>query len=174
MRKNLLLIAVDTNVLLDEEGEQADVLDALATIRERLPNAEFVVTETVFQELAWLYENGETQLKRNLAGGALANLLYRGYTPMNFSPLERGILSEISLKIRMRGLIPHDEIGDSMVIAEAAWKGCGILLTSDKHILDANAEIEILWEILRCSDTDGHQIVISKPRALVRTYRLRR
>lgn len=174
MRKKLLLIAVDTNVLLDEEDEDADILDALETLRERLPHAQFVITETVFQELAWIYEHGETPLKRKLAKGALTKLLARGYTPMNFSPLERGILAEISLKIRIKELVPHEEVGDSMVIAEAAWKGCEILLTSDGHILDANEDIETLWAILKDSDTEKHQIILSKPRTLVRTYRLKR
>ena len=174
MRKKLLLIAVDTNVLLDEEDQDADVLDALKTIRERLPHAQFVVTETVFQELAWIYEHGATPLKSKLAKGALTNLLARGYTPMNLSPLERGILTEIGLKIRMKELVPHEEIGDSMVIAEAAWKGCEILLTSDGHILDANENIEALWKILKDSDTEKHQIILSRPRTLVRTYRLKR
>lgn len=174
MRKKLLLIAVDTNVLLDEEGGDADVLDALETLRERLPHAQFVIVETVFQELAWIYENGETALKRRLAEGVLTKALDRGYTPMTFSPVERGILAEISLKIRMKEIVPHEEVGDSMLIAEAAWKGCEILLTSDSHILRANENIEILWGILKDSDTEKYQIILSKPRSLVHTYRLKR
>jgi predicted nucleic acid-binding protein len=174
VRKKLLLTAVDTNVLLDEEDKDADVLDALETLRERLPHAQFVITETVFQELAWIFEQGDTPLKRKLAEGTLTKLLERGYTPMNFSPLERGILAEISLKIRMKELVPHEEVGDSMVIAEAAWKSCEILLTSDAHILNANKDIGTLWKILKDSDAEKYQIVLSKPRTLVRKYRLKR
>ncbi len=47
-----MLIAVDTNVLLDQALGDEDVLDALNLIRERLQNARFIITPTVLQELA--------------------------------------------------------------------------------------------------------------------------
>ena len=74
----------------------------------------------------------------------------------------------------MKELVPHEEVGDSMVIAEASWKGCEILLTSDDHILSANEDVGTLWKILKDSDTEKHQIVLSKPRELVRKYALKR
>ena len=49
-----MLLAVDTNVLLDQALENADVLDALEVIRERLDDARFIVTSTVLEELARL------------------------------------------------------------------------------------------------------------------------
>jgi hypothetical protein len=42
-----LLVAVDANVLMDEEDQEPDVLDALAVIRKRIERVQFVVTETV-------------------------------------------------------------------------------------------------------------------------------
>ena len=47
-----LLIAVDSNVPLELADGNEAVLDALATIRQRLPHARFVITPSVFQELA--------------------------------------------------------------------------------------------------------------------------
>ena len=42
-----MLIAADTNVLLDLALEVGAVVDALATMRQRLPEARFVVPPTV-------------------------------------------------------------------------------------------------------------------------------
>ncbi|TSA33263.1 MAG: hypothetical protein D4R65_08205 [Verrucomicrobiaceae bacterium] len=71
-------IAVDANVLMDEENGDADVLDALSVIRKRIARVQFFATETVTQELAWLSANGATSLRRTLATGALMQLLVRG------------------------------------------------------------------------------------------------
>ena len=74
-------IAVDANVLMDEENQEPDVLDALDVIRSRVRGAEFVVTDTVVQELAWFSATGTTTKKKTLAAGAPTHLLSRGYTP---------------------------------------------------------------------------------------------
>ena len=114
-----MLIAVDANVLMDEENQDADVLEALVVIRKRIFSAEFVVTETVAQELIWLSENGTSRQRRDLATGALMRLLTRGYTPLVLSPVERGIASVISLKLRMQNVIPHSEENDATIVAES-------------------------------------------------------
>jgi len=169
-----LLVAVDANVLMDEEDQEPDVLDAMAVIRKRIDRAQFVVTETVAQELAWLSENGTTEHCRTLAIGVLMHLLHRGYTPLVMSPVERGIASEISLKMRMKSIIPHGEENDATLLAEAALKGCGILLTSDQHLLDANQDTPKLWRILEDSHVQSHQILIAKPRDIVKSFFLKR
>lgn len=66
-----LLVAVDTNVLLDQALGDEDVLGALEVIRERLPGARFVVTTTVLEELAHQAEFGADSETREAAGGAL-------------------------------------------------------------------------------------------------------
>jgi len=91
-----LLIAVDANVLMDEEDQEPDILDALEVIRKRISRAQFVVTETVVQELLWLSRNGTSHQRRDLVTGALMQLLSRGYTPLVLSPVERGVASEIA------------------------------------------------------------------------------
>ena len=58
------LIAVDTNVLLDRAADQDLVLDALDTVRQRLPVSEFIITPTVVEELVLKVEKGDTQLDR--------------------------------------------------------------------------------------------------------------
>ena len=48
-----MLVAADTNILIDQALGDANVIDALATIKQRLPQANLVVTQTVLIELAW-------------------------------------------------------------------------------------------------------------------------
>lgn len=169
-----MLVAVDANVLMDEEGQEPDVLDALAVIRKRIERVQFVVTETVAQEIAWLSENGASQRRRSLAAGALMQLLSRGYTPLAMSPVERGIASEISLKLRMKSIIPHEEENDATFLAESALKGCDMLLTSDQHLLEANQDTEKLWRVLEESHAQTHRIIIARPREIVRSFSLKR
>jgi len=169
-----LRIAVDANVLIDEENRDADVLDALSVIRRRIASAQFFVTETVTQELAWLSANGATSLRRTLATGALMRLLSRGYTPLAMSPVERGIAGEIGLKLRIKNIIPHDEENDAILLAEAALKGCEMLLTSDQHLLDANKDAQKFWSVLKDFDVQAHQIIIARPREIVRSFSLNR
>lgn len=167
-------LAVDANVLIDEENQDPDVLDALSVIRGRVARAQFFVTETVIQELAWLSANGATEQRRTLAEGALMQLLSRGYTPLAMSAVERGIAGEIGLKLRMKHIIPHEEENDATLLAEAALKGCEILLTSDQHLLEANEDVSKLWGILKDADAQAHQIVIARPRDIVRRFSLSR
>ncbi len=46
-----MLIAADTNVLLDLAAEIEAVVDALDLVRQRIPDARLVVLPTVIQEL---------------------------------------------------------------------------------------------------------------------------
>ena len=69
-----VLIAADTNVLLDLALEVGAVVDALATIRQRLPEARFVVPPTVLHVLALAVRTGETERLRKAALRALSQL----------------------------------------------------------------------------------------------------
>ena len=66
-----MLIAADTNVLLDLAEEVETVADAISTIRERLQDARFVVPPTALHELASAVRGGETGRIRKTAFRAL-------------------------------------------------------------------------------------------------------
>jgi len=70
-----LLVAVDTNVLLDLAEGSEHAWGAVETIRRRLKNVRIVVLPTVIQELAHLVENGDTPRERELAGKAAQQLV---------------------------------------------------------------------------------------------------
>ena len=76
-----MLVAVDTNVLLDQAVGDADVIDALSIIQKRLKNIQLNVTPTVLHELAWAVDHAEEQETRQAALHALAHLQEWGYQP---------------------------------------------------------------------------------------------
>ena len=153
-----MLLAVDTNVLLDQALENADVLDALETIRERLNEARFLVPSTVIEELSRLAFRGETTGDRAAATTALQSMTAWGYEPLNIIPVSRGIAEQISFKLRARGIIP-----------EAALIGCSILLSSDGHLLDAQKHPRFYPLLQECS-VEGDRLIIAKPREIVRRF----
>jgi predicted nucleic acid-binding protein len=168
-----VLIAVDTNVLLDQALGDEDVLDALSVIRERLQNSRFIVTPTVLQELAWIADNGDTAEEKKAASKALGNLREWGYEPLNVVPVGNGIVEQIGLKLRIEGVVPEEEENDACIIAEAALIGCAMLLSSDTHLLEAQ-ENRDLGQVLTDCDVEGDRLVIGSPRTIVQKFFRRR
>lgn len=163
-----MLIAADTNVLLDRATDNADVIDALGTIRERIKAARFIVTPTAIQELAALYEKGNQEQKL-AAERALSCLHSWGFEPINLIPAGHGIVEQIALTFRLKGILPEDEVNDGFIIAEAALLGCKILLSADTHLLEAQSHI-LFRSTLEESETEGDGLVIATPRQIVFSY----
>ena len=131
------LIAVDSNVLLDRANDDELVQDAIETVRRRIRGAKFIVTPTVIEEIALKAERGEKPLDRRLAKRVLARLIAPwGFAPMSFIPVGRGIVVEIARRLRSEGIIPEQEVNDSLIVAEAALAGATLLLSSDAHVKD--------------------------------------
>lgn len=165
--KKPALLAADTNVLLDRAADDETVMDALDTIRRRLPLCEFIITPTVIEELVLKAEQGDTALEIRLARRALKHLLQPwGFRPMNFIPVGRGIVAEIARKLRHRNLLPDNEVNDSLIIAEAALAGATLLLTSDHHI--TNIEYPLLKFELESADVSTP--LIASPRQIVTRF----
>ena len=129
-----MLVAADTNVLLDLALEVEAVMDAVATIRQRLPNARLIVPPTAIHELALTMQSGETQPVRDAARRALSQLRTWGFEPLNLVPVGHGIVKRIADEIRHQDLVPTDEENDSLIVAEAALLDCRMLLSTDAHL----------------------------------------
>ena len=134
---NRMEIGVDTNVLLDLANDDELVIDCFATIKKRIPDSQIVVLPTVIEELADLADEGETLEEKTMALKVFKNLRrpWR-FFPVNFLPVEHGIVEKIGRKLRHCGLIPEVEFHDSFILAEAALRNVSILLSSDSHIND--------------------------------------
>jgi len=129
-----VLIAADTNVLLDLALEVEAVMDALATIRQRLPNARLIVPPTAIHELALTMRSGGTQSVRDAARRTLSQLRAWRFEPLNLVPVGHGIVRRIADEIRSKDLLPTDEENDSLIVAEAALLECRMLLSTDAHL----------------------------------------
>jgi predicted nucleic acid-binding protein len=164
-----VLVAVDTNVLIDQALEDADVIGALEVIQKRLENVKLIVTPTVLHELAWAVDHSDDKEIRKAARYALEHLQEWGYQPLNVIPVGHGIVEQISLKLRMVGVLPDEEENDASIIAEAALIGCGILLTADSHLLDAQVNPDFR-QILEDFDVEGEALVIARPVTIVQKF----
>ena len=170
MVRKPVLIAVDTNVLLDQAVEDADVLDAIATIKARLTGSTFLVPPTVLEELGYQYSEGDAE-ERHAAERALECMQEWGYNPINVIPVGKGIAERLRFKLRSSGVLPDEEENDGFIIAESALLGCNLLLSSDHHLIEAQDHPDFR-KILKESDVDGDGLVIGRPRTIVsRFYR---
>ncbi len=163
-----MLIGVDTNVLLDQAVEDQDVLDAISTIKSRLPGARFIVLPTALEELGFQFSTGSDE-EREAAEKALLCMREWGYEPINIVAARKGIAERISFKLRSSGLLPDEEANDGFIIAEAALIGCDLLLSSDHHLIEAGIHPEFR-KVLKDSDVDGDHMVIGSPRTIARKY----
>jgi predicted nucleic acid-binding protein len=159
------LVAVDANVLFDLADGLEDVVDAVSVVRERLRDARFLIPPTVQQELAnWAFQ-GDGQ-KREAARKAIQLGQSWRIIPANLIAVRHGIAERIAERIREQGLIPGEEVNDSLVLAESALLGCSMLLTSDEHL--RGIDFEHLTLELQAFDVTAP--VIATPREIVRKF----
>lgn len=157
------LIAVDANVLFDLADDKDDVFEAVSIIRGRLRDARFLIPPTVQQELAHWALRGDTQ-KQELARNTIQ--LSQSFRIAPASLIAGKYVEQIAERIRECDLIPEEEINDSLVLAESAFLGCSILLTSDAHL--RGIDFERLTLELQAFDVVAP--IIATPREIVRKF----
>ena len=115
-------LAADTNVLLDLADEVEHILDALAVIDERLPDAERLAPPSVLDELAYLADSGQTPQVRRSARRAIQQLRnhprFRPVLELPFSPGKADILAD---EFRRARLLPSDEHLRSIDHQQLTW-----------------------------------------------------
>ena len=129
-----VLIAVDTNFLLDLADGDERCIDCLDELRSKGKKVTFLVLPTVLQELAYLNRNGKPAAQK-LAKVALSSILLKwGFNLATTVPVDHGIVEIIGNELRAKEILPDKERNDSFVIAEAAVCNCALLITSDNHL----------------------------------------
>jgi predicted nucleic acid-binding protein len=159
------LVAVDANVLFDLAADLDDVIDAVSIIRDRLRDARFIITPTVQQELAHLALRGEVE-KQEAARRAIQLGRSWRIVPMNLVAVRHGIAERIAERVREQGLVPVEEVNDSLIVAESGLLGCPMLLTSDEHL--RGIDFELLTIEMQAFDVAAP--VIATPREIVRKF----
>jgi hypothetical protein len=128
------LVAVDANVVMDLGQEAESVLDALATIRQRLRSPRIVLPPTANLELMHIARYGDTAKERDLALNGIAAARRSRIVPVNLMPVGHGIVQRVAEKLRFEELLPASEVNDSELVAESALLGARLLLSSDEHL----------------------------------------
>lgn len=128
------LLAGDTNVGMDLAQGHEWVLDAMSTIRRRLPGCSLLVPPTVSEELAWLATHAEQAEEREAAHSFLRQHRSWGFELVHTVPLGHAYVEQIAERLRQASLLPPAEANDAHILAEAAALGCSMLLTSDEHL----------------------------------------
>lgn len=119
---------------------------------------------TAAGELHEQFVNGPTARKRELAQVALANLLRWRILPLELTDTELAIAERFGERLLLKGLLPPDEFHDAVLLGEAALAGIPVLVTSDKHLLDMDAE----GLALAFQDADLPPVQSAHPKALAR------
>jgi rRNA-processing protein FCF1 len=167
MEAKPLRLAGDTNLLLDLAESDEDVLDAMAVIDQRMPDAEWLVSPSVLDELAYLTDSGDTTELRQSAQAAFQQLesgeRFRAILDL---PFPSDFINRVAGEIRQRALIPTEEMHDSRILAEAASLQCALLLTNDAHL--RGVDHELLTLVLHPFDLTPP--VIATPREIVRKF----
>jgi predicted nucleic acid-binding protein len=129
-----MLIAVDTNVLLDLAAEIDDVTDAVDVIRRRVHKCQMVIPPTVREELAQEAIHSEAIDKLENARRAFQQAQSLNIRPVDLPGFQNDTARRIGRRLRGLGLLPEEEVNDALILAEAALLKCAILLTSDAHL----------------------------------------
>ena len=163
-------VAVDACVLLDRAEDDDATIDAIDTIFRRVGVTEIGVPPTVVGELGTIYETGDEREKQ-LAGRALTSLLDWGFKPFNLVAVGHGIVDQIAWSLRSEGILPEEEVNDSLIISECALAGFRILVSADGHMIDAHrsGKLQQLLERFHVSP-----LLIVSPRAIVAQFFRRR
>jgi predicted nucleic acid-binding protein len=161
-----MLIAIDTNVALDFADGRDDVVDALNTIGNRIKDGTLCIPPTALTELAHAADFGDTPEKRAAARRFLRQHHAWNFRLVHFVPAGEEQVSRVAERIRERGIVPGEEINDSLILAESALLGCSMLLTSDEHL--RAIDFERLTLDLRAFDASAP--VIATPREIVRRF----
>jgi hypothetical protein len=130
--------ALDTTFLLSlAAGDEAceETIDWFGAI-----NVYPVVTGTVLQELADIEQNEEDPFVLENASKALANIPVWGFLSIPLQPAENGIAKVIANKLADKGFLPDEYENDGLVVAEAAFQNCNILVTYRQTLLDCSGE----------------------------------
>jgi hypothetical protein len=160
------LVAVDADVVMDLGQESESVLDALTTIRQRLRSPRIVLPPTAKLELMHIACHGDTAKERDLALSGIAAARRWRIIPVNLMPVGHGIVERVAEKLRSAELLPISEVNDSQLVAESAWLGARLLLSSDAHL----REMDFARLTIELQSFDLTAPVIATPGEVVRKF----
>lgn len=88
---------------------------------------------------------------------------HRDFRALIEIPYPSNLVEQAANEIRLRELLPTSEVHDSLILAESCFLGCGLLVTSDHHLLEIDHEMLTLVLV----PFDLAAPVIASPREIV-------
>ncbi|HOB99944.1 MAG TPA: hypothetical protein PKM43_14540 [Verrucomicrobiota bacterium] len=122
---------------------------------------------TALIELDFLSAEGGTSAERALAREGLLNLRRWGIHPFDLDSTAEGVARRFAGRIRELRLVPEEEVNDGLILAETSLADIPLLITSDRHLLDADEETLLL----AFHDADLPPVHPVHPRRLLRALR---
>jgi hypothetical protein len=156
-------LAVDSNLLFDLAEKKDFALTFLEVAKEK--NYTLNLPPTVVQELTFaaFHKSG---VEQKLALAALQNLRGWGIVPFDLAAVEHGITEQFARRLHELKLLPEAELHDGLILAETGLAGIPLLVTSDKHLLDIEAD-----ELARvCRERHIMQVSVVHPRKLLKAW----
>jgi hypothetical protein len=143
------------------------VLDTFALLDQRMPGNDVLIVPSVLDELAFLADSGDTDRLRRSALRALELVREQDrFRPLLELAYPQAMVDTVAREVRSRGLLPDNEVHDSLILSEAALLECGLLLTSDEHL--RGVDHEHLTLVLNPFELVPP--VIASPREIVRKF----
>src|SRR2546423_7235262 len=91
-------------------------------------------------ELHVIRTRSALDVEREWARVALANLHHWGIQPFDLDSTSEGIAEQFARRLLHLDLIPDDEVGDGLILAQSSLEQIPLLITSDKHLLDIDED----------------------------------
>lgn len=156
--------AVDTEVLLALEAGDEECAGAI----DQLHSAGFycLITETPLQELAEICQLTSDSEAVERASSTLKQITNFGFLESRLGSVEMGVAERVAHKICDISL-SGATLNDGLVIAEAAYNNCRILLTRRKIILDSQKDSLRIALV----DFDLSPVVVASPAEIVSYYK---
>jgi predicted nucleic acid-binding protein len=158
-------LALDTNLLLDLATGRDFAHDFTEVFQSR--GYSLLAPPTVLAELHEQSVNSPDAQKRELARIALATILAWDVVPLHLAAVEAGIAERLANRFLELKLLPVYEWHDALILAETALAKVPLLVTSDRHLLDIDADALAL----AFSEADLPAAHAVHPKALVKAMR---
>jgi len=158
-------LSLDTNFVFDLAGGK----DFAHDFREIFQSKGYalVLPPTAANELHFIFTHGDSAAERELARTALTRLLQWGIRPFDLDSTAEAICNQFVRGLFQQHLLSEDEFNDGLILAETSLAGIPMLVTSDKHLLDMDADA------LRLAFNEADLLPVSPahPKKLLRALR---
>jgi predicted nucleic acid-binding protein len=156
-------LAVDSNLLFDLAEKKDFALTFLEVAKEK--NYTLHLPPTVVQELTFAAFQ-KFGAEQKLALAALKNLRGWGIIPFDLAAVGHGITEQFARRLHELRLLPETELNDGLILAETGLAGIPLLASSDKHLLDIEAD-----ELARvCRERHIAEVNVVHPKKLLKAW----